>query len=362
VTTLDAVMPFIYELRATRVVFAPNAFAELPAELHRLSAERAFVVSTPGRLASLPPLQPLLGPRLAATFDGAVEHVPVDVVERALEQCARANADVCVAIGGGSSIGLGKAIARETGLSLLAVPTTYSGSEMTSIWGMTDAGGKKTGRDPRVAPRVVVYDPALTLALPPLVSAASGMNAMAHAVEALYAANASPVALSLAEEAARLLASSLPLIASTPHDGDARANALAGAHLAGRALDLAAMGLHHRLCHILGGSFGLPHARTHAALLPYVVAFNAPAAPTAMRRLANALNVADPVAGIASLARTLGVATPLSALGLRSEDLERAANEAMTTAYPNPRSATRDEVRALLAAALRGAPVASESG
>ena len=284
-TTLDAVMPFIYELRATRVVFAPDAFAELPAELHRLSAERAFVVSTPGRLASLPPLQPLLDPRLAATFDGAVEHVPVDVVERALEQCARANADVCVAIGGGSSIGLGKAIARETGLPLLAVPTTYSGSEMTSIWGMTDAGGKKTGRDPRVAPRVVVYDPALTLALPPLVSAASGMNAMAHAVEALYAANASPVALSLAEEAARLLASSLPLIASTPHDGDARANALAGAHLAGRALDLAAMGLHHRLCHILGGSFGLPHARTHAALLPYVVAFNAPAAPTAMRRL-----------------------------------------------------------------------------
>jgi maleylacetate reductase len=227
---------------------------------------------------------------------------------------------------------------------------------------MTDAGGKKTGRDPHVAPRVVVYDPALTLALPPLVSAASGMNAMAHAVEALYAANASPVALSLAEEAARLLASSLPLIASTPHDGDARANALAGAHLAGRSLDLAAMGLHHRLCHILGGSFGLPHARTHAALLPHVVAFNAPAAPTAMRRLANALNVADPVAGIASLARTLGVATPLSALGLRSEDLERAASEAMTTAYPNPRSATRDEVRALLDAALRGTPVASESG
>jgi maleylacetate reductase len=354
-TAFDAVTPFIYELRATRVVFAPDAFAELPAELHRLNSDRAFVVSTPGRLASLPPLEPLLETKLAAVFDGAVEHVPVDVVTRALEVCARVNADVCVAIGGGSSVGLGKAIARETGLPLVAVPTTYSGSEMTSIWGMTDASGKKTGRDPRVAPRVVVYDPALTLELPPMVSAASGMNAMAHAVEALYAANASPVALSLAEEAVRLLASSLPRIASTPRDRDARATALAGAHLAGRALDLAAMGLHHRLCHVLGGSFGMPHARTHAALLPYVVAFNAPAAPDAMGRLARALGVTDPVAGIASLAKTLGVATPLSALGLRPEDLERAAEEATTTAYPNPRSASPSDVRALLDAAMRGA-------
>jgi maleylacetate reductase len=359
VTTLDAITPFIDELRPARVVFAPDSFAELPAELHRLQVERAFIVSTPGRLASLPPLQPLLDSRLAAVFDGAVEHVPVDVVKRALDECRRVNADVCVAIGGGSSIGLGKAIAREARLPLVAVPTTYSGSEMTSIWGMTDASGKKTGRDPRVAPRVVVYDPLLTLDLPSTVSAASGMNAMAHAVEALYAANASPVAQSLAEEAARLLAASLPHVMSTPGDRDARSTALAGAHLAGRALDLAAMGLHHRLCHVLGGSFGLPHARTHAALLPYVVAFNAPAAPEAMRRLGRALDVTDPVAGIASLARTLGVATPLSVLGLRPEDLDRAAEEATTTAYPNPRSTTRDDVRAVLDAALHGAPVDS---
>lgn len=354
-TAVDAVAPFIYELRPTRVVFAPDSFAELPAELHRLNTERAFVVSTPRRIASLPPLASLLETRLAAAFDGAVEHVPVDVVQRALEECARVKADVCVAIGGGSSVGLGKAIARETGLPLVAVPTTYSGSEMTAIWGMTDASGKRTGRDPRVAPRVVVYDPALTLDLPPLVSAASGMNAMAHAVEALYAANASPVALSLAEEAARLLASSLPKVVSTPRDRHARATAFAGAHLAGRALDLAAMGLHHRLCHVLGGSFGMPHARTHAALLPYVVAFNAPAAPDAMARLARALGVADPVAGITSLAQVLGVATPLSTLGLRDEDLDRAAEAATTTAYPNPRSATRADVRALLKSALSAA-------
>jgi maleylacetate reductase len=356
VTGFEAVTPFIYELRPTRVVFAPDAFAELPVELHRLNADRALVVSTPRRLASLPALSSLLGSRLAAVFDGAVEHVPIDVVARALEQRAAANADVCVAIGGGSSIGLGKAIARETGLPLVAVPTTYSGSEMTSIWGVTGANGKQTGRDPRVAPRVVLYDPLLTRDLPPIVSAASGMNAMAHAVEAMYAANASPVALSLAEEAVRLLASSLPTIEASDDLG-ARTNALAGAHLAGRSLDLAAMGLHHRLCHVLGGTFGMPHARTHAALLPYVVAFNAPAAPAAMQRLGRALNVVDPVAGLTSLGRALGVDAPLAELGLRAEDLDRAAIEATTVAYPNPRSATREDVHALLDAAWRGAPV-----
>jgi len=130
--------------------------------------------------------------------------------------------------------------------------------------------------------------------------------------------------------------------------------ALAGAHLAGRALDLAAMGLHHRLCHVLGGTFGLPHARTHAAVLPYVVAFNAPAAPGAMRRLGRALSTDDPVGAIAALGRTLHVATPLAELGLRESDVERAADEAMAGAYPNPRPATHDDVRAILIAALRG--------
>jgi maleylacetate reductase len=224
---------------------------------------------------------------------------------------------------------------------------------MTSIGGVTDALGKHTGRDPRVAPRLVMYDPTLTLDLPAGVSAASGMNAMAHAVEALYAANASPVALALAEESARLLATSLPRVAASPRDRGARSSALAGAHLAGRALDMATMGLHHRLCHVLGGSFAMPHARTHAALLPHVVAFNAPAAPDAMNRLARALDAPDPVGAIASLARALGVATPLAELGIREEDLGRAADEATRSAYPNPRDATRDDVRDLLARAWR---------
>jgi maleylacetate reductase len=345
------VTPFIYDLRPTRVVFAPGAFAELPSELHALGVEHAFVVSTPGRLAELPSLPRLLGEHLAAVFDGAVEHVPIALVTAALDAVRRSNANVCVAIGGGSSIGLGKAIARETGLPLVAVPTTYSGSEMTSIWGITGENGKTTARDPRVAPRLVLYDPDLTLALSSTVSAASGMNALAHAVEALYAANASPVALALGEESARLLTANLPRVVSTPGDRDARAGALAGAHLAGRALDLAAMGLHHRLCHVLGGTFGMPHARTHAALLPHVIAFNAPAAPAAMKRLGRAMGASDPVVAIAALGHSLGVDTPLSELGLHAADVDRAADEATRTAYPNPRPASRDDIARLLEAA-----------
>jgi alcohol dehydrogenase class IV len=178
---------------------------------------------------------------------------------------------------------------------------------------------------------------------------------MAHAVEALYAAHASPSGLAMAEGAVRSLASSLPVVVVKPADADARSTALAGAHLAGRALDVAAMGLHHRLCHVLGGTFGLPHARTHAAVLPYALAFNAPAAPVAMRRLARALDARDPVAAIRDLARRLGVATPLGELGLRPEDIARAADEVVASPYPNPREATRDDVMRLLESALAGA-------
>jgi maleylacetate reductase len=349
---LDA--PFAYDLRATRVVFASGAVPQLSSELTALGLSRAFVVTTPGRAASTASIRESLGDRLADWFDGAAEHVPTPVVAAALERFGRVDDAVVVAIGGGSAIGLGKAMARARGATLVAIPTTYSGSEMTSIWGETSDGVKRTGRDSRAAPRLVIYDPDLTIGLPPAISAASGMNAMAHAVEALYAANASPVALALAEESARLLARGLPRAVAQPSDEAARATTLAGAHLAGRALDLAAMGLHHRLCHVLGGTFGMPHARTHAALLPYVVAFNASAAPAAMQRLANALGAQDAVAGIAELRRTLGVNAPLAKLGLRDQDVDRAANEAAANAYANPRQASTADIHKILMAALRG--------
>jgi maleylacetate reductase len=264
----------------------------------------------------------------------------------------RTEPDALLAVGGGSAIGLAKAIALERRLPIVAVPTTYAGSEMTSIWGVTEGEVKRTGRDRGVALRLVVYDPNLTLSLPAAVSAASGMNAIAHAVEAMYAREAGPIATAAAEEALRSLARALPPIVTRPDDLEARVLALRGAHAAGVALELAAMGLHHKICHVLGGTFGLPHAPTHAAVLPRVAAFNASAAPEAMARIAAALGVADAAAGLAALNDALGLTMSLGALGLGADDIDRAAALVTASAYANPRPVTADDVRALLRSAL----------
>jgi maleylacetate reductase len=293
-----------------------------------------------------------LGARIVGLCDLAALHVPVDRVRAAVAVVDRTEPDVLLAIGGGSAIGLAKAIAIERRLPIAAVPTTYAGSEMTSIWGITDGEVKRTGRDPGVTPRLVVYDPNLSMSLPAGVSAASGMNAVAHAVEAMYAPEAGPIALVAAEEALRLLSRALPAVVARPDDLEARALALRGAHAAGVALELAAMGLHHKICHVLGGTFGLPHAPTHAAVLPHVVAFNAPAAPAAMARVATALGVADAAAGLAALNRVLGLTRSLAALGLRAEDIDRAAALVTASAYVNPRPVTADDVGALMRGAL----------
>lgn len=335
-----------------RVVLGAGAVDRLPAELDRAGWRRAFVISTPGRAAETDAVAAVLGERVAARFDRAVPHVPVAAVGDALAALAPAGADVLVAVGGGSAIGLAKALALRTGLPIAAVPTTYAGSEMTTIWGLTDRGVKRTGRDPRVASSIVVYDARLTLSLPPELSAASGMNAMAHAVEALYAADADDETRARAESAARALAASLPRTIEAPDDLEAREATLHAAHDAAIALNNASMGLHHRLCHVLGGRVGLPHAMTHAVLLPHVVAFNAPAASEAMDRLASALGVGDAPAGLAALNRRLGIRARLRDLGLREADLAAAAAAAADGEYPNPRPASAEDVRAILAAAF----------
>jgi maleylacetate reductase len=350
----DEIAPprFNRDLPGTRLLFAPGAVLELPSQLASLGLRRVFVVTTGGRAAALVPPQDLLGDTLMEVFSAAREHVPVAVATKALKRFRANRADVCVAIGGGTAIGLGKAIVKETGTPLIVVPTTYSGSEMTSIWGQTDDVGKHTGRDPAVKPRLVIYDVTLTFGLPADVSAASGMNAMAHAVEAMYAANATEETRAMAEEAARLLARSLPAIVANGTDLEARTAALIGAHLAGRALDEASMGLHHRICHVLGGTFRLPHARTHAVMLAHVVAFNAPAAPEAMRRLAGAVGNDDVAAGLATLNRRIGISYALADLGFNKRDIDRAADAVTATPYPNPRPATGDDVRAILSKSL----------
>ncbi len=335
-----------------RVVLGAGAVGELAAELDALGLGRSLIITTPGRASATTSVRAGLGARVVGVCDRAALHVPIDRVWSAVAEVDRLAPDSLLAVGGGSAIGLAKAVALERKLPIVAVPTTYAGSEMTNIWGVTDGDVKRTGRDASVAPRFVVYDPTLTLTLPAGVSAASGMNAIAHAVEAMYAAGASPIATAAAEGALRSLARALPAIVARPGDLEARTLALRGAHAAGVALDLAAMGLHHKICHVLGGTFGLPHAPTHAAVLPHVVTFNAPAAPQAMARIAAALGVDDAAAGLAELGRALGLTMSLQALGLRAADVDRAAELVISSAYANPRPATADDVRAVLRGAL----------
>ena len=335
-----------------RVVFGAGALARLGEELDALGFQRVLLLTTPGRSTALGNVRDQLGDRVAGVFARAALHVPIERVGEAVAEVDRLSPDALLAIGGGSAIGLAKAIALDRLLPIAAVPTTYAGSEMTGIWGITDGDQKRTGRDPRVAPKLVVYDPELTLTLPADVSAASGVNAIAHAVEAMYAADAGPIATAAADRAIRLLVNALPRIIGRPHDLAARSDALVGAHSAGVALGLASMGLHHKICHVLGGTFGLPHALTHAAVLPHVTAFNTPAAPLAMDRIAAAIGVEDAAAGLFALNRTLGLCATLGDLGLREEDVNRSASLIVSSSYTNPRPVTIEDVRDLLMRAL----------
>jgi alcohol dehydrogenase class IV len=282
------------------------------------------------------------------------QHVPVEVAQAAVAEALTADADVVVALGGGSATGLAKSIAKETGLPIVAVPTTYAGSEMTPIWGLTDEQGKTTGRDPLVLPRTVVYDPVLTVTLPPALTASSGMNALAHCVEALYAPDASPVTALLAEEGIRALARALPAAVAWPDDLAARSEALYGAWLAGWVLGTTSTGLHHKLAHVLGGVYRLPHGPVHSALLPYVAAFNAVAAPAALDRVAAALGATDAATGLYDLATTLGAPTSLAAVGLTADSVDDIVDTVVAADVVNPRPVEPAELRALLLAAHAG--------
>lgn len=271
----------------------------------------------------------LLGDRVAGIHDGAEMHVPIEGARKARAIAAELAADCAVAIGGGSTIGLGKAIALEAPIPIIAIPTTYAGSEMTPIYGITEGGLKKTGRDVRVLPRSVVYDPDLTMTLPVGMSLVSGMNAIAHAAEGLYARDGNPVMSLMAEEGIRALAQGMPTLVEKPQDEEARARCLYGAWLCGTVLGNVGMALHHKLCHTLGGSFNLPHAETHTVVLPHALAYNSPAAPEAMARIAAAIGAPDAAVGLHRMAVELGVPTALRDLGLKEADLDRACEIAL---------------------------------
>jgi len=339
---------FTYTQLPGRVIFGVGALAELPREIERLGAKRALVLATPEQRAQAEDVARRLGDRCAGVFPRAVMHVPIETAREACAEATRVGADCAVAIGGGSTTGLGKAIALESSLPILAIPTTYAGSEMTPIYGITEGGQKKTGRDARVLPKTVIYDPALTVGLPVGLSVTSGMNAIAHAVEGSYAQDSNPVMSLMAEEGIRALAQGLPRVVSKPEDLDARADCLYGAWLCGAVLGAVGMALHHKLCHVLGGTWNLPHAETHTVVLPHAAAYNAPAVPEAMRRVARALEVPDAAQGLYDLARSLGAPVALEAIGMPAGELDRAAELATTSPYWNPRPIERAAIRELL--------------
>jgi maleylacetate reductase len=350
------VRPFTYSAHSNRIIFGAGSLAGLPVELEALGISKALVLTTPHQAALGERVAHLVGARSVGVFSDALMHVPIETAIGARAVAARLGADGCIAVGGGSTLGLAKAIALTSSLPIVAVPTTYAGSEVTPIYGLTEGGLKKTGRDLRVLPRVVIYDPELTLTLPYFMSITSGMNAIAHAAEGLYANDASPIVSLMATEALRAMADALPRIQTNPHDIAARSDALYGAWLAGTVLGQVSMGLHHKLCHTLGGSFGLPHAETHTVILPHALAYNAAAAPQAMNVMARALGVDHAPQGLQRLASQLGAPLSLRDLGMLENDLDLAADLAIKTPYPNPRTLDRNTLRGLLQRAWDGAP------
>jgi maleylacetate reductase len=345
---------FTYNGQPGRVVFGAGALSQLGKEIEAMGAKRALVLSTPEQRASAEQVAAMLGARAAGVFDRAVMHVPIETAREAREIARQLDADCAVAVGGGSTTGLGKAIALDSGLPILAIPTTYAGSEMTPIYGITEAGLKKTGKDARVLPRTVIYDPELTLTLPVSLSVTSGINAIAHAAEGLYAVDANPVMDLMAEEGIRALGQALPGIRADPRDLEARGHALYGAWLCGLVLGNVGMALHHKLCHTLGGSFNLPHAETHTIVLPHALVYNAKAAPEAMRRIARALEGRSAAQAVYDLARDNGAPVALRDLGLKPQDVDRACDIAMQNQYPNPRPLEREGIRRLLQDAFEG--------
>jgi maleylacetate reductase len=349
---------FFYQAQPMRVIFGPGTLAKLEEEASRLKLERLLVLSTPNHSDLATRAATLLGSRSAGIHPKALMHTPIESVEEARNAAEVANADGYVAIGGGSAIGLGKGIARASGLPIIAIPTTYSGSEMTPVWGLTAEGRKTTGRDARVLPTSVIYDPELTLNLPVTLSVTSGFNAIAHSVEGLYAPDVSPIIALMAEEGVRSLIEALPSIALDPHNIDARGEALTGAWLSGAVLGATTMSLHHKLCHILGGTFNLPHAETHTVLLPYVLAYNASAAPDAIAALQRATGTLDPAAFLQQLSRRLGAPTSLKELGLAAADLTTAVSMLSGGEYTNPREVSDRAVWQILSDALTGVDAA----
>jgi alcohol dehydrogenase class IV len=349
---------FSYQALPGRIVFgAGSAHARLAAELDRLGSKRLLLIVSQRAEPLARELAAAASAEVAAVCTDVRQHVPVEVADAARKLARRARVDAVLSVGGGSATGTAKAVALTSGLPIVAVPTTYAGSEVTPVWGLTDGAvaGKRTGVDAGVLPAAVVYDPELTGAMPQELAAASGFNALAHGVEAFWASGRNPVSSLLAEEGIRALVAGLETLAADPADRRGHNDALYGAYLAASAFATTGSGLHHKICHVLGGAYGLPHAQTHAVVLPAVVSFQVPGAGAALARIAAALGVDDAGGGLRDLAARLGLPRGLRDLGLAREQLPDAVR-LIRPVVPadNPRPVTQGDLERLLEAAWAG--------
>jgi len=352
------VLRFVHDTLPQRVVFASGeACAAAADEMSRLGARRVMVIASPAHAgladkvtASLP---------VALRHGEVAMHVPVDVARRARDAAVSAAADAVLCIGGGSATGLAKAVAMSgspiAGIPIVAVPTTYAGSEATNVWGLTDGERKTTGMDDKVLPRSIIYDASLMLTLPVETSVASGMNAMAHSVDAMWGPRTDPISQMLAAEGIRMLNLGLRRVKADPHGFEGREQTLYGAYLAATSFASAGSGMHHKICHVLGGMFTLPHAQAHAVLLPHVLAFNGPNATEAAERMARAFGARTASVGLAALRADLNAPKALKDYAMPEDGIEKALDPILQ-AIPasNPTPVTRANLAALLYAAWEG--------
>ncbi len=345
---------FETETAAVRVRFEPGVRHQLVEEVKRLGCSRALVLSTPPQADVAMTTAETLCKLVAGVFTKAAMHTPVEVTNEAVAHAKSINADCIIAVGGGSTTGLGKAIAYRTDLPQIVVPTTYAGSEATAILGQTEQGVKTTVTDAKIQPEVILYDAELVTSLPSDMTVTSALNAMAHAAEALYAQNRNPLSTIMAVEGMRAFAGALPKVLKNPSNLDARGETLYGAWMCGTVLGQVGMALHHKLCHTLGGSFNLPHAETHAVLLPHAVAFNARAVPELLSPICDILGGKNAGTSLHKFAVKLRAPLALKSIGMKESDLDKAAELATQKPYWNPQPVEKAAIRELLQAAYEG--------
>lgn len=347
-------MQFDFKPVPSKIIFGENSALTLCEEADELGVKRIMIACTEAMVARIPTVLEKLGDKCVGIFDGAEPHCPEPVAMAALKKFQELNADVIVAIGGGSTIGIGKAITLRTGAPLIVVATTPCGSESTPIHGMLIGNHKKTGRDPKVIARTSIYDPVLTTSMSAHHTGTIGMNSLAHCVEALYAKVRSPISDLMATEGIEALTTGIPASIKTPSDLEARSQVLYGGMLSGHCVTLAGIAIHHKLCHVLGGHHGIPHGESNSVVLPYAVAYNESAAPDAMQKIMTAMNTESASGGIFDFATTIGVPKSLKELGMDEKDLDIAAKETVERTTYNPKPVDVKSVRKMLQQAYEG--------